>query len=67
MNPSQQNASPTDVPAATKPASSFSLEHADRLAETVVLIRGRWLACRKNVMALSNITCPAMVPVAGGP
>ncbi len=46
--------------------SAFGAEHADRLAETVVLIpaAGR---VSENVMALSNITCPAMVPVAGRP
>ena len=66
MKPSPQNSQPTDSPASPRPASSFSLDHADRLAETVVLIpaAGR---VPENVMALSNISCPAMVPVAGRP
>ncbi|HEX4143234.1 MAG TPA: phosphotransferase [Pirellulales bacterium] len=67
MSPSQEDSQPHDSSGGARPAlSPFGLDHRDRLAETVVLIpaAGR---VPENVMALSNITCPAMVPVAGRP
>ena len=67
MNPSQEDSVQDDsLDGVRPPLSSFGLDHRERLADTVVLIpaAGR---VPENVMALSNITCPAMVPVAGRP
>jgi dTDP-glucose pyrophosphorylase len=67
MNPSQEDSVQDDsLDGARSLLSSFGLDHRERLADTVVLIpaAGR---VPENVMALSNITCPAMVPVAGRP
>ncbi|HTU24672.1 MAG TPA: phosphotransferase [Pirellulales bacterium] len=67
MNPAQQDPVQPDAAASLRQAlAALTGEHRDRLAETVVLIpaAGR---VPENVLALSNITCPAMVPVAGRP
>ena len=67
MSPSNEKHVESHTSAGDRPGlSPFALDHRERLAETVVLIpaAGR---VPENVMALSNIACPAMVPVAGRP
>jgi dTDP-glucose pyrophosphorylase len=67
MNPSTENTEREERPAAARPALlPFGVDYAERLAETVVLIPAAGRVA-ENVMALSNIACPAMVPVAGRP
>jgi dTDP-glucose pyrophosphorylase len=48
------------------PFGSLTAEQSQRLADTVVLIPAAGRVA-EGVMALSNIGCPAMVPVAGRP
>jgi dTDP-glucose pyrophosphorylase len=57
----QQPRDPSDHPLPAAPRAD-----AERLAETIVLIPAAGRVA-EGVMALSNIGCPAMVPVAGRP